>query len=145
MRRFIDNQHNYWKQNTSRKSLFVMGTRQVGKTYSVRNMGKSFTHFLEVNFELEKEVHQYFQSDPDPDVICTNLSAYYNIPIIDGETLLFFDEIQACSQAISSLRFFYEKRPGLHVVAAGSLLEFAIKELASFGMGRIESLISVCP
>ena len=140
MRRFIDNQLNDWIQSSSRKSLLVRGARQVGKTFSVRNMGKRFTHFLEVNFEMEKEVHQFFQSDLDPDVICANLSAYYNIPIIDGETLLFFDEVQACSPAVSSLRFFYEKRPGLHVVAAGSLLEFAIKELASFGLGRIESL-----
>lgn len=140
MKRFIDNQLIDWKQNPARKSLLLRGARQVGKTYSVRNLGKSFTHFLEINFELEKEVHQFFQSDLHPETLCTNLSAYYNIPIIDGETLLFFDEVQACPPAISSLRFFYEKRPGLHVVAAGSLLEFAIRELASFGLGRIESL-----
>jgi predicted AAA+ superfamily ATPase len=140
MKRFIDNQLIDWKQNPARKSLLLRGARQVGKTYSVRNLGKSFTHFLEINFELEKEVHQFFQSDLHPETLCTNLSAYYNIPIIDGETLLFFDEVQACPPAISSLRFFHEKRPGLHVAAAGSLLEFAIKELASFGLGRIESL-----
>jgi predicted AAA+ superfamily ATPase len=140
MKRYIDNQLDTWRKSTSRKSLLVRGARQVGKTYSVRNLGKSFTNFLEVNFEMEKEVHQFFQSDLNPDDICTNLSAFYNIPIIDGETLLFFDEIQACIPAISSLRFFYEKRPDLHVVAAGSLLEFAMKELPSFGLGRIESL-----
>ena len=140
MNRSIDKQLIKWKRSPSRKSLLLRGARQVGKTYSVRTLGKSFTHYLEVNFELEKEVHQFFQSDLDPGVICANLSAYYNIPIIDGETLLFFDEVQACIPAVSSLRFFYEKRPGLHVVAAGSLLEFAIKELPSFGLGRIESL-----
>lgn len=140
MKRFIDIQLNNWIKNPKRKSLLVRGARQVGKTYSVRNLGKNFTHFLEVNFEMEKEVHKFFQSDLDPGDICTNLSAYYNIPIIDGETLLFFDEVQACVPAISSLRFFFEKRPGLHVVAAGSLLEFAVKELPSFGLGRIESL-----
>ncbi|MBK7173740.1 MAG: AAA family ATPase [Bacteroidales bacterium] len=69
-----------------------------------------------------------------------NLSVYYNIPVRDGQTLLFLDEIQACPQAISSLRFFYEKRPALHVVAAGSLLEFALQELPSFGVGRIDNL-----
>ena len=140
MKRFIDNQFDIWRKSTSRKSLLVRGARQVGKTYSVRNLGKSFRYFLEVNFEMEKEVRQFFQSDLNPDNICTNLSAYYNIPITDGETLLFFDEIQACIPAISSLRFFYEKRPDLHVVAAGSLLEFAIKELPSFGLGRITSM-----
>ncbi len=140
MKRTIDNQLNNWKNKPARKSLLVRGARQVGKTYSIRILGESFTHFLEINFELEKEVHQFFQSDLDPETICTNLSAYYNTPIIDGETLLFLDEIQACPPAISSLRFFHEKRPGLHLVAAGSLLEFAIKELPSFGLGRIESL-----
>lgn len=140
MRRQIEYQLNNWKHNPSRKSLLVRGARQVGKTWSVRNLGKSFKYFLEVNFELEKEVHKLFQSDLDADVISTNLSAYYNIPVKDGETLLFFDEIQACPQAISSLWSFHEKRQGLHVAAAGSLLEFAIKDLSSFGVGRIESL-----
>ena len=140
MRRHIEVQLNNWKQKLSRKSLLVRGARQVGKTWSVRNLGKSFKYFLEVNFELEKEVHKFFQSDLDPDVISSNLSAYYNIPVKDGETLLFFDEVQACPPAITSLWSFHEKRPGLHVVAAGSLLEFAIKDLPSYGVGRIESL-----
>ncbi|NOX87287.1 MAG: ATP-binding protein [Chlorobi bacterium] len=140
MRRLIENQLNNWKQKPSGKSLLIRGARQVGKTYSIRNLGKSFKYFLEVNFELESEVHKFFQSDLDPDVICTNLSAYYNIPVKDGETLLFLDEIQACPPAITSLWSFHEKRPGLHVAAAGSLLEFTIKDLPSFGLGRIESL-----
>ena len=62
------------------------------------------------------------------------------MPIIPGETLLFFDEIQSCIPAISSLRFFYENYPELHLVAAGSLLEFALQELPSFGVGRISSM-----
>lgn len=140
MRRFIDEQLANWKEKTDRKSLIVRGARQVGKTYSVRNLGKGFKYFLEINFEMEKEIHQFFKTNLDPHAICINLSTYYNIPIRDGETLLFFDEIQACEEAISSLRFFYENRPNLHVVAAGSLLEFAIKDLTSFGLGRIESL-----
>ncbi len=69
-----------------------------------------------------------------------NYYAYYNVPVTDGDTLLFFDEIQACIPAISSLRFFYEKRPGLHLIAAGSLLEFALEQLPSYGLGRIEHL-----
>jgi len=60
--------------------------------------------------------------------------------IIPGETLLFFDEIQACPNALRSLRFFYEKKQDLHLIAAGSLLEFAISEISSFGVGRIRSL-----
>ena len=94
-----------WKDNPNRKVLLVRGARQVGKTYSVRQLGKNFTYFLEINFEMEKEVHQFFQSDLNPMEISNNLSAYYNVPIIEGKTLLFFDEIQACIPAISSLRF----------------------------------------
>ena len=60
--------------------------------------------------------------------------------IVTGKTLLFFDEIQACIPAISSLRFFYEKMPELHVIAAGSLLEFALAEIPSFGVGRVRSI-----
>jgi hypothetical protein len=72
--------------------------------------------------------------------ICEKLSVYYNGPIVPGKTLPFFDEIQACLPAISSLRFFYEKYPELHVIAAGSLLKFALKELTSFGVGRVRSI-----
>jgi predicted AAA+ superfamily ATPase len=83
---------------------------------------------------------QFFDQNLDPVRICNELSAYYGIPIRENETLLFFDEIQACPRAIQSLRFFYEDMPGLHVIAAGSLLEFALTELPSFGVGRIRSM-----
>ncbi len=62
------------------------------------------------------------------------------MPIISGKTLLFFDEVQACVPAISSLRFFYEKYPALHVIAAGSLVEFALAEIPSFGVGRVRPM-----
>ena len=140
MKRFIDQDLLRWKSVTNRKTLLIRGARQVGKTYSVREFAKSFDFYLEVNFESDREIHSFFDKDLSPDELCRNLSAYYNIPILDGKTLLFFDEIQACLPAISSLRFFHEKRPGLHLVAAGSLLEFALKELPSYGVGRIENL-----
>jgi predicted AAA+ superfamily ATPase len=140
MKRHIDQYLLEWKSNPSRKVLLIRGARQVGKTYSVRELGKSFRYYLEINLESDKAVHHFFQYDLSPDEIRRNLSAYYNIPVIDGETLVFFDEIQACIPSISALRFFYEKAPFLHVVAAGSLLEFALKEIPSFGVGRIENL-----
>ncbi len=140
MKRHINKYLINWKADIKRKVLLLRGARQVGKTYSVRELGKSFRYFLEINFESDRKIHQLFAGDLNPIEICNNLSVYYNIPIIDGETLLFFDEIQACVPAMSSLRFFYEKRPGLHLIAAGSLLEFALSELPSFGMGRIDSL-----
>ncbi len=140
MKRIIDQQLVNWKTMSSRKVLLIRGARQVGKTYSVRNLGNTFTNFLEVNFESDKDVHSIFDGNLDPQEISMKLSAYYNIPINDGNTLLFFDEIQNCIPAISSLRFFYEKRPELHLIATGSLLEFALEEIPSFGVGRIESL-----
>ncbi len=140
MKRFIDQDFIRWKSDAKRKTLLVRGARQVGKTFSVREFAKTFDSYLEVNFESDREIHSFFEKNLNPNELCRNLSAYYNIPIKDGETLLFFDEIQACLPAISSLRFFHEKRPGLHLVAAGSLLEFALKELPSYGVGRIENL-----
>ena len=140
MKRFIDDDLARWKTDPNRKTLLIRGARQVGKTFSVRQFARSFDNYLEVNFESDREIKAFFDKDLNPDDICRNLSAYYNVPIHDGNTLLFFDEIQACLPAISSLRFFHEKRPGLHLIAAGSLLEFALKELPSFGVGRIETL-----
>ena len=141
MKRLVDKELVRWKEDPARKPLILRGARQVGKTFSVRQLASSFPTYLEVNFESDRSVHTFFEKDLNPDEICLNLSAYYNVPVQDGETLLFLDEIQSCPQAISSLRFFYEKRPGLHVIAAGSLLEFALQELPSFGVGRIDNLL----
>lgn len=140
MRRSIFNHLLAWKESSNRKVLLLRGARQVGKTFVVRELGKTFTHFLQINFEKEKDVARFFNRNLDPVRICMELSAYSKIPIRENETLLFFDEIQACPKAIQSLRFFYEDMPGLHVIAAGSLLEFALAELPSFGVGRIRSL-----
>lgn len=137
MKRDIDILLQNWKNEENRKVLLLRGARQVGKTYSVREFGKKFNYLLEVNFESNRSIHSIFEGDKDPQEICNKLSTFFNIPINDGETLLFFDEIQACLPAISSLRFFYENRPDLHLIAAGSLLEFALSELPSFGVGRI--------
>lgn len=81
-----------------------------------------------------------FLNDLSPANICENIAAIFKVNIIPGKTLLFLDEIQECPEAISSLRFFYEKMPGLHIIAAGSLLEFALSEIPTFGVGRIRSM-----
>jgi len=129
-----------WKASTERKVLLLRGARQVGKTYSIRKLGKTFPHFLEVNFEEDEQIAIFFRGSLNPDALCEKLSAYYAVPIIPGQTLLFFDEIQACPNALRALRFFHEKKSELHVAAAGSLLEFALSEIPSFGVGRITSL-----
>jgi predicted AAA+ superfamily ATPase len=129
-----------WKNTKNHKPILLRGARQVGKTYIVRKLSTNFSNFIEVNFELEPDLSMIFQGNLSPNDICEKLSAYFNESIIDGKTLLFFDEIQACPEAIKSLRYFYEKRQDLHVIAAGSLLEFALKDLSSYGVGRIRSL-----
>jgi len=140
LKRDIDSDLLAWKQDPYRKPLIVRGARQVGKSSAVRELAKQFEFFLEINFEEQKQVHSLFAGDLSPVTICENISILYKIPVIPGKTLVFFDEIQSCIPAISSLRFFYEKLPELHLVAAGSLLEFALEELPSFGVGRVRTM-----
>jgi predicted AAA+ superfamily ATPase len=123
-----------------RKPLLLRGARQVGKSSALRQLGKHFKYFIEINFDENKEARNFFDSSLAPQEICEQLALYYHTPIIPGETLLFFDEIQSCQHALAKLRYFYEKYAELHVVAAGSLLEFALEEIPSFGVGRIRSL-----
>jgi len=138
--RNIDRYLNEWKDDAKHKPLLLRGARQVGKSSAIRNLGRSFEYFLEVNFERQPDIANLFTGTINPKDICTKLSALSGIPVVAGKTLLFFDEIQACLPAIASLRFFYEEYRELHVVAAGSLLEFALQEIPSFGVGRIRSL-----
>jgi uncharacterized protein len=129
-----------WAKEEDRKPLLLRGARQVGKTYAVRELGKLFENFVEVNFEENDEVKLFFDSSLAPQHIVEQIAQYNGESIIPGKTLLFLDEIQACPNAIKALRFFYEKMPELHVIAAGSLLEFALSEIPSFGVGRISSI-----
>ncbi len=138
--RSIDKYLKEWKNEKVHKPLLLRGARQVGKSSAIRQLGKSFKHFVEVNFERDSEIKSVFSGNLRPNEIASRLSAFYGIPIVPDETLLFLDEIQACPEAIHSLWFFYEDLPRLHVVAAGSLLEFALKKMASFGVGRVRSL-----
>jgi len=140
IKRLIDNDLLEWSKEKKRKTLLLRGARQIGKSSSVRKLAESFEHFVEVNFEKDSAVRSYFDGDFDVREICDQISIRYKKPIIPGQTLLFLDEIQSCPRAISALRFFYEDYPELHVVAAGSLLEFALEELPSFGVGRISSM-----
>ena len=140
LKRRIDAELLAWSKENGRKPLLIRGARQVGKSSAVKCLGKNFKYFIEINFEEQKQAHIMFEKDLSSRGLCENISAMYNTPVIPGETLLFFDEIQACLPAISSLRFFYEQYPELHVIAAGSLLEFALSELPSFGVGRVRSM-----
>jgi predicted AAA+ superfamily ATPase len=138
-KRHIDHYLQEWKADSSRKPLLIRGARQVGKSSAIRNLGKSFKYFIEINIEKQENVRQLFGENINIKSLCNQISAIFNTPIVAGETLLFIDEIQESKRVIASLRYFYEDFPELHVVAAGSLLEFALKELPSFGVGRIRS------
>jgi len=142
LKRKIDAELLRWKNSEHRKVILLRGARQVGKSSAVRELGKKFDYFVEVNLERddkEKAVKAIFEKGLDVKRICNELAKVYNTPIEPNRTLLFIDEVQDCIPAISSLRYFYEDYPELHVIAAGSLFEFALEKVPSFGVGRIRS------
>lgn len=130
-----------WKTRDSRKPLVIRGARQVGKSHLVRDFAKrEFDTFVEVNLDLDLSVVPYFDK-PDPLETLRLLELHFEMSLEPGKTLLFLDEIQAAPQLLAKLRYFYEKLPGLHIIAAGSLLDFTL-ERHDFSMpvGRIEYL-----
>ncbi len=141
MKRRIDQILRQWKDSRVRQPLLVRGARQVGKTYSVNEFGRTaFENTVSVNFEEQPELSRCF-SDFDPKGIIDRLSILTRMTISPGNTLLFLDEIQECPRAITSLRYFLEKLPELHVIGAGSLIEFAL-QAKDFRMpvGRVQSV-----
>ena len=139
MKRTILNELKKWKEDSRRKPLLIRGARQVGKTFIVRQLGKDFRDFQEINFELKPEAKQAFELDLDPHRITRDLVLFTGKKITPGKTLLFFDEIQEAPKAVSALRYFYEMLPGLHVIAAGSLLDFELEKIG-LPVGRISSI-----
>lgn len=138
--RKIDEELMKWIAEEGRKPLLLRGARQVGKTSAVRYLAHSFENFIELDFNERRDLHYLFNGTYSPQEICGLLSVHFKTPIVAGKTLLFFDEIQACPDAINRLRYFYEKYPQIHLIAAGSLLEFALESLPSYGVGRIRSI-----
>ena len=140
MLRFIDNDLRRWQKSTRRKPLILRGARQVGKTWSIKEFGKNrFESLALVDLERNQSLRKLFDGDLKVTRICSDLEVLLQQKITPGKTLLFFDKIQACPRAITALRYFYEEMPELHVVAAGSLLEFALEE-SSFPVGRVQFL-----
>ena len=140
MQRFIDHDLEQWRTSRRRKPLILRGARQVGKTYSIRHFGESrFDNFVLIDLERNPAWHKVFEGNLQARKICSEFEVLTSQKIIPGKTLLFFDEIQSCPRAISALRYFYEDMPHLHVIAAGSLLEFAMQDI-SFPVGRVQFL-----
>jgi len=127
-----------WKVSPNRKPLIVRGARQVGKTFTIKQFGlTSFRGKVHiVDFEKHTDWHDIFKKNLDPVRIISELEILLNAKITPGQDLLFFDEIQAVPLAISALRYFYEELPEQHIIAAGSLLDFTMKEI-SFPVGRV--------
>lgn len=129
-----------WKDmGKSRMPLLLYGVRQVGKTYILREFGdRYFKNSIYINFERMQVAADFFQGELSPDRIVCLLEEYFGQKIVPEETLLIFDEIQACERALTSLKYFCEEAPVYPVVAAGSLLGVAInREAWSFPVGKV--------
>ncbi len=140
MKRFIESQLEQWKESPRRKPLILRGLRQVGKTWSVKAFGnKCFEQTAIIDLERNPAWRAVFEGALNARRICADLEILTGQKIQPGKTLLFIDEIQSSPRAIAALRYFYEEMPDLHVIAAGSLLEFALKDV-SVPVGRIQFL-----
>ena len=131
-----------WKDKPNRKPLLLTGVRQCGKTYIVDEFArKTFANYIYINFESADSLSAVFDYDFDVNRIIAELERYYKTKIIPGETLVFFDEIQECPRAITSLKYFCENMRNLHVVCAGSLLGVALKrDRVSFPVGKVNRM-----
>lgn len=128
---------NEWREKSGRKPMILRGARQVGKSTLVKSFGEKYKYFVQLNLEKPTD-RKYFETEREVNEIWQEILYEKNIPNKPQETLLFIDEIQEIPQVIKQLRYFYEELPELNVIAAGSLLEFALGKVTSFPVGRIE-------
>ena len=127
--REIINQFKAWKEAPARKPLLLKGARQIGKTWAMETFGKEcFKYCVKFDFDRQQELKSVFQTTKDPKRLIKELTLYCDQPIIAGETLMIFDEIQECEEALNSLKYFCDEAPDYHVIAAGSLLGVAVKK-----------------
>lgn len=128
-----------WKDKLNRKPLIINGARQVGKSWLVKYFGENYfsNDIVIINFEKQRDLHIIFTQNFDVNRIISELQLVLGVSIVKGKTLVFFDEIQSCSEALGSLRYFYEDMPDLHVIAAGSLLDFEFRD-QPYPVGRVE-------
>lgn len=139
-KRKIERKLKEWHAKKEQKPLILRGARQVGKSTLVRNFGKSFSYYIELNLEKSSDISFFESYGDDVNSILDAILLDRNLPKDYANTLLFIDEIQESTDAIKLLRYFYEELPDLHVIAAGSLLEFAINKVSSFPVGRVVQL-----
>ncbi|MBF8262944.1 MAG: hypothetical protein HW387_609 [Parachlamydiales bacterium] len=127
-----------WKNQHKRKPLLLMGARQVGKTFLLKKFGaQEYIGTVYLNFEDNPRLCQLFDASLDPKTILKALTIEMNTEIIAGKTLLIFDEIQECPNALNSLKYFCENAPEQHIVAAGSLLGVKLAHIKGFPVGKV--------
>lgn len=130
-----------WKESKFRKPLVVRGARQTGKTWLLKEFGRSaFRNLVYVNFEETPNLQSLFKNDFDIPRIITALQIYSQTLITPADTLIIFDEIQSAEKGITSLKYFYENAPQYFIVAAGSLLGMGLHSNASFPVGKVDFL-----
>lgn len=129
-----------WKNDTARKPLILRGARQVGKTYIIKQFGnENYDGVAYFNFDHDKELYNLFENTKDPYRILEQLSFIYGKAIIPSKTLIVFDEIQECPNALNSLKYFEEEAKDYHIISAGSLLGIRLSH-TSFPVGKVDFL-----
>ena len=141
MYRFIEEELMKWRRAEKPNPVLLRGARQVGKTYVIEKFAiENFDEYIYINFEFNFEYKNIF-SDPDPQKIGNKIFQEFGKKLINQKTLVFLDEVQDCPEAIIAMRYFFEKNPGLHIIATGSLLEFLLNSgEISIPVGRIDFL-----
>lgn len=129
-----------WKDSKYRKPLILQGARQVGKTYTTLEFGRTYyENVAYFNFETNPKLNETFKENIDPDYLLPILSHLAGQTIVKEKTLIIFDEIQLCERALTSLKYFYEKAPEYHIIVAGSLLGVAVNRSSfSFPVGKVD-------
>ncbi len=128
-----------WKAKKNRKPLVIRGARQVGKTWLMKEFGKTaYQSMVYINFDNNRRMKELFSTDLDTERIIIGLELYSGDKIDPDNTLLIFDEVQEVPAALTSLKYFYENAPQYHIVCAGSLLGVALHEGTSFPVGKVE-------
>ena len=127
--RDIINKLKAWREAPDRKPILLRGARQTGKTWVMETFGKEcFKYCVKFDFDRQQELKSVFQATKDPQRLIKELTLYCDQPIVAGETLMIFDEIQECEEALNSLKYFREEAPEYHIIAASSLLGVAVKK-----------------
>jgi len=130
-----------WKNSTLRKPLLVTGARQTGKTWLLKEFGRSeYQQIIYCNFEEDANYHRFFETSLEPRGVVSRISTYKNVPIRPGQDLIVLDEIQTSNGALNSLKYFCEEAPEYHIIAAGSLLGVKLSQPKSFPVGKVTFL-----